>query len=134
MPYHSKSLYIFADLKIDYDQDSIYAAKSHAQELLRENSTRRYEFVRWKQLIRLLAWGFLRFLVTIALCGGLYAALWGYSSRPPMDDTEKRYFNFIITALSMALGMNLASTFKSVALNVRWWILSQKLRPLKEVC
>lgn len=42
-------------------------------------------------------------------------------------------FNFVVTALSLALGLNLASSLKSVAVKSRWWILSWEKRPLEEV-
>ncbi len=42
-------------------------------------------------------------------------------------------FNFLVTALSLALGLNLASSLKSVAVKSRWWILSWEKRPLHEV-
>jgi len=42
-------------------------------------------------------------------------------------------FNFLVTALSLALGLNLASSLKSVAVKSRWWILSWEKRPLDDV-
>jgi hypothetical protein len=42
-------------------------------------------------------------------------------------------FNFLVTALSLALGLNLESSLKSVAVKSRWWILSWEKRSLEEV-
>lgn len=50
------------------------------------------------------------------------------------SDGKKREFNTVITALSLALGFNLAASFKAMAIDMRWWILSRKRRSLREVC
>lgn len=88
----------------------------------------------FKQLLRLLSWGLARFIVTGILVGGLYVTLWTFQAKSVMDETQKKLFNTIVTALSMALGINIASSFKNVAIDTRWWFLSRKRRPLKEVC
>jgi hypothetical protein len=48
-------------------------------------------------------------------------------------DNGKKAFNTLVTGLSMALGISIASSFKSVALSIIWWILSRKKRPIEEV-
>jgi hypothetical protein len=50
-----------------------------------------------------------------------------------LSTSQKRLFNFLVTAFSLALGLNLASSLKSVAVKARWWILSGEKRPLDEV-
>lgn len=45
----------------------------------------------------------------------------------------KSVFNAINTGLSMTLGMCVAEGFKSMAVDIRWWILSRKTRSLPEV-
>lgn len=42
-------------------------------------------------------------------------------------------YNAITTAISIALGLNLMSAFKDLALNMRWPVLSAKKRNLVEV-
>lgn len=42
-------------------------------------------------------------------------------------------FNFLVTALSLALGLNLASSLKSAAVKSRWWILSWEKRSIDDV-
>ena len=65
--------------------------------------------------------------------GGLYATLWLFEAKSAMNEVQKKVFNTIITGLSMALGINIASSFKNVAVDTRWFFLSRKNRPLKEV-
>jgi hypothetical protein len=42
-------------------------------------------------------------------------------------------YNTVTTAISIALGLNIASAFKDMALNMRWPILSARKRNLDEV-
>lgn len=49
------------------------------------------------------------------------------------SDGKQRLFNSVITVLSLALGFNMAASFKTMAIDVRWWILSRKRRSLREV-
>ncbi|MCJ1395636.1 hypothetical protein MMC18_008522 [Xylographa bjoerkii] len=107
--------------------DSAYTAFGKEEpDLSREFSPR-------KQLFSLLSFGLVRFIVTGVLVGGLYATLWLYESESVMSELQKKLFNTIVTALSMALGINIASSFKNVALDTRWFFLSRKGRPLKEI-
>lgn len=39
----------------------------------------------------------------------------------------------LIIGSSLALGLNIASSLKAMAVDFRWWLLSHKKRPLKEV-
>lgn len=59
--------------------------------------------------------------------------LFGYARKPVLVESQKRIFNTLVTALSMSLGIAIASSFKQVAVNIRWWILSRRRRPLSEV-
>jgi hypothetical protein len=90
-------------------------------------------FKHWKQFLDLLASGFFRFLISAGLIVALYELIWRYSSFPVLNTSQKRMFNFLVTALSLALGLNLASSLKSVAVKSRWWILSWEKRNLKDV-
>lgn len=90
-------------------------------------------FKHWKQFFRLLGAGFLRFLISAGLIAALYELIWWYSSFALLNTSQKRMFNFLVTALSLALGLNLASSLKSIAIKSRWWILSWEKRPLEDV-
>lgn len=50
-----------------------------------------------------------------------------------LSEGRKRMFNALTTAISIALGLNLMSAFKDLALNMRWPVLSAKKRNLIEV-
>ena len=50
-----------------------------------------------------------------------------------LTEKQKRTYNAITTGISIALGLNLMSAFKDLALNMRWPILSAKKRNLVEV-
>lgn len=50
-----------------------------------------------------------------------------------IGEAEKRWYNGITTAISIALGLNIASAFKDMALNMRWPILAVGKRNLVEV-
>ena len=62
----------------------------------------------------------------------MYGVIYYYQSRPLMSRVSVKTFNALTTAISIALGLNIASSLKSMALGVRWWILSYR-RPVKEV-
>jgi uncharacterized membrane-anchored protein YitT (DUF2179 family) len=92
-----------------------------------------HKFVRRRQLQKLLIKGFFRFTITITLTATLLWTLFAYSKPTVLTESQKRIFNTLVTALSMGLGIAIASSFKQVAINTRWWILSKKKRPLSEV-
>ncbi|PVH72023.1 hypothetical protein DL98DRAFT_553373 [Cadophora sp. DSE1049] len=74
-----------------------------------------------------------RWLLNAILIVCLYVTLWHYSSKKVMTSAKKRVFNAIVTGLSLALGLSIASGLKAMALEVRWWILSRQKRSLREV-
>jgi hypothetical protein len=90
-------------------------------------------FKPWRQFFHLLGTGFVRFLLTAGLIIALWKIIWTYSTYPILNPGQKRFFNFLVTAFSLALGLNLASSLKSVAVKSRWWILTWEKRPLDEV-
>lgn len=50
-----------------------------------------------------------------------------------MTEFRKRVFNAVTTGIGLALGLNIASAFKDMALNMRWPILARRERNLIEV-
>jgi hypothetical protein len=74
-----------------------------------------------------------RWGITVALCTAyiLVTILW--NNKGPVDENSKKIYNTITTGISIALGLNIASAFKDMALNMRWPILSHQKRSLKEV-
>ena len=56
-----------------------------------------------------------------------------WAKKPVVDELSKRIFNAITTAISIALGLNVASAFKDMTMNMRWPILGFRKRNLDEV-
>lgn len=50
-----------------------------------------------------------------------------------VTETKKRLYNAATTGIALALGLNIASAFKDMALNMRWPILANRERNLIEV-
>jgi hypothetical protein len=92
-----------------------------------------HRFVRKRQLLTLLLEGSARFFITVGLTAGLLLTLFYYAKMPVLRESQKKMFNTLVTSLSMSLGIAIASSFKEVAINIRWWVLSRKKRPLSEV-
>ena len=64
---------------------------------------------------------------------GFYVLLWKFKKPRVISPETKSAFDAITVALSIAFGLNIASSLKGVALNARWWILSMKRRTSSEV-
>lgn len=75
-----------------------------------------------------------RLAVTFLLCGAYGLAAQQYQKKGPKTEAQKKGFNTITTGISICLGLNIASAFKDIALNMRWVILNGRKRSLKEVC
>ena len=50
-----------------------------------------------------------------------------------VTESRKRVYNAATTGIGLALGLNIASAFKDMALNMRWPILARRARNLVEV-
>jgi hypothetical protein len=73
-------------------------------------------------------------MITAALCGGYVLATNIWQSKGAQSEGQKKTYNTITTGISIALGLNISSAFKDMALNMRWPILAGKTRNLVEVC
>jgi hypothetical protein len=76
--------------------------------------------------------GLARCVISWVLIAGFYISLWMYKDRV-ISPERKSGFDAITVALSIALGLNIASSLKSIALDLRWWVLGKRRRPSKEV-
>ncbi len=85
-----------------------------------------------QKFTKLLLSGLPRCLISWLLIGAFYLSLWAYKDRI-LSPRSKSSFDAITVALSIAFGLNIASALKTVALDLRWWILSIGKRPSKEV-
>ncbi|KAE9580103.1 hypothetical protein CGMCC3_g3889 [Colletotrichum fructicola] len=84
---------------------------------------------RWKVIAKVLSrWG-----ITMAVIVSIYVVIWVYSSKPVMSQTTKRQYNALITGLSIALGIAVASSLNHMVAELRWWILSRRYRSKSKV-
>jgi hypothetical protein len=74
----------------------------------------------------------MKWLMTMALCASTAGALVAYQRRWALPTDQKHTFNAVITGLSVALSLNLASSFRYYAQVLRWRLLASDYRPLKE--
>lgn len=90
----------------------------------RNDSFSNEHFKRGNQFKRLLLACAVRWALTAALVVGAYLVLWRYSLKPAMVSNKKKEFNTLIIAISIALGLNIASSMKHLVRELRWWVLS----------
>jgi hypothetical protein len=70
--------------------------------------------------------------MTLILSGLYYLSIRLYRGRT-LSLGQKSVFDAIIVAISIALGLNIASALKEVAIHTRWWFLSKRHLHIKEV-
>ncbi|KIW76330.1 hypothetical protein Z517_11076 [Fonsecaea pedrosoi CBS 271.37] len=90
------------------------------------------EFKPDRQRRRLLAVGLWQWFLTLLLCGLLALCLGVFGNLLWMTVTQVKAFNALIVLLSLFLGNNLTSSLREYAMMMRWRILTEKYRPLKE--
>ncbi|ETN38124.1 uncharacterized protein HMPREF1541_07748 [Cyphellophora europaea CBS 101466] len=71
------------------------------------------------------------FMLTVTFCVTYFAILYSYSNKDTISVPERRIFNALTTANSLALGVNLAGSLRSYAKMMRWRLLSIRYRPLQ---
>lgn len=87
-----------------------------------------------KQTPLQIAKGFLpRWILTLAIAWAMYGVLVHYSKYTVMSRNSKRRFNAVITALSLLLGLAIASSLDGMVSDLRWWILSRRFRSRRKV-
>jgi len=72
-------------------------------------------------------------MITFAVTLSLYGTIIGFTRYDSIGEVGKKTYNTLFTALSMILGISIASSFKAMALNLRWYILGRRNRPIEEV-
>jgi hypothetical protein len=92
-----------------------------------------HDFNAAKQLRRLLWRGFVRFSCTLVAAILLTLTIFVFSRKSVINNTRKKWFNAISTGLSLTLGISIAHGYKAMAIDLRWWMLSQHRRSLSEV-
>ncbi|KAK1985823.1 hypothetical protein LZ30DRAFT_583266 [Colletotrichum cereale] len=76
---------------------------------------------------------FSRWAITMVIIVSIYVVILVYSSKAVMDQTTKRQYNALITGLSIALGLAVASSLNHMVAELRWWILSRRYRSKRKV-
>ncbi|GKT64974.1 hypothetical protein ColTof4_07367 [Colletotrichum tofieldiae] len=76
---------------------------------------------------------FSRWAITMFIIISIYVVIWVYSNKTVMNQTTKRQYNALITGLSIALGLAVASSLNHMVAELRWWILSRRYRSKRKV-
>lgn len=86
-----------------------------------------------KQLRYLLLGALARWIISFLLCAAWILATVIVANKGPVTEFTKKIFNAATTGVALALGLNIASAFKGMALTLRWPILANRERNLEEV-
>lgn len=86
-----------------------------------------------KQLRHLLIGSSVRWVLSLLLCAAWVLATRLVVQEGAVTETKKRIYNAATTGIALALGLNIASAFKDMAMNMRWPILANRERNLIEV-
>lgn len=76
--------------------------------------------------------GSARWLITALLCVAYAGVTIIWVNKGAVSEASKKLYNTITTGISIAMGLNVASAFKDLALNMRWPILHARKRNLVE--
>jgi hypothetical protein len=74
-----------------------------------------------------------RWILTAILLGAIFVTVKVFANLTIFGEDLKRWFNGITTGLSICLGLNYASSMKSMAIDARWKILSKEPHTAREV-
>ncbi|WQF87643.1 hypothetical protein CDEST_12657 [Colletotrichum destructivum] len=88
---------------------------------------------RRKSKMKVLMKVFSRWAITMCVIMSIYTVIIVYSGRTVMNQTTKRQYNALITGLSIALGLAVASSLNHMVAELRWWILSRRFRSKRKV-
>ncbi len=75
----------------------------------------------------------LRWFASVLFVVAIYVILWYYSKLNIMSTTTKREFNALIIGLSLGLGMSITISLEAMAVEIRYWIISLRDWPDREV-
>lgn len=65
------------------------------------------KFDPYRQLVRLLLKGFVRWMVSVLIITATISTIWGYSQKAILSRTQSRVFSALTTGLLLALNMNM---------------------------
>ena len=111
----------------EHSTSSVLPAPTHPQSTLPQARAKKLS-----KSTSLFLHGFARCIITWVLVVGFYLSLRLYQDRV-ISPGAKSMFDAINVVLSIAFGLNIASSLKEIALDFRWWILGHRQRPWQEV-
>src|SRR4051794_38714373 len=85
-----------------------------------------------RQLRHILYASSTRLFITFGLFAAYIMLTTVWVKKGAVNENSKRIYNAMTTAISLAVGLNIATAFKDMALNMRWPILNNRKRSLKE--
>jgi hypothetical protein len=83
------------------------------------------EYRRSRQRRRIMLNSSMRLLLTALLCGLCAVFLKKYQRKSDMSIDDSQWFNTLMTALPLFIGLNYRSSLQSYARVLRWWILAR---------
>ncbi|KAF5878056.1 uncharacterized protein Bfra_000223 [Botrytis fragariae] len=125
---HSNSAATLLPHEQDYAQ-----FESHFQTPEQSFTTGPYKSKTGKQFRHILLKSLARWFITLVLCIAYFLTLTFWNNKGTVTERSKRIFNATTTGISIALGLNIASSLKGMALNARWAILHASKRNLYEL-
>ncbi|CAO2655122.1 Nn.00g101860.m01.CDS01 [Neocucurbitaria sp. VM-36] len=99
--------------------------------LYKHNATAR-EYRRQLQRRRILLNCSSRLILTALLCALCAVVLWVYQKKHDLTTADSQWFNTVMTALPLAIGLNYRSSLQSYAKILRWWVLGRWAWPLRQ--
>lgn len=89
-------------------------------------------YLHHQQRNRLLGKTIGEFIITLLLCLTYWAVLFGYHFSNGLNKSHRRWFNALVTANALVLGVNLSNSLRSYAKMLRWRMLASKYRSLRK--
>ncbi|KAH8685888.1 hypothetical protein BGZ60DRAFT_543059 [Tricladium varicosporioides] len=97
-----------------------------------ENTSHLFKFNSKQQIGRLLGWSLAQIGLTVMFLSAYMVSIYHYANKHPISNFEKKWLNVVFVSYSLAVGMNVAYTYKRAAVLLRWRILTQRVRTLAE--
>ncbi|RKF57241.1 hypothetical protein OnM2_075048 [Erysiphe neolycopersici] len=129
----------------NYKPSSIRSSDSHSQKEFYEFSNTSIQDLNPKdeleedkndnkrQQTKILINCMIKYFITLALCSGYILATLIWQRKSALSAFEKRVYNTIVTGISIALGLNISSSFRDIAQTLRWPIMSLKKQNIEEL-
>jgi hypothetical protein len=77
--------------------------------------------------------GLLRWFITALLCGMYYLMVKVYEGRT-LSPNDKSVFDWLTIAVTLALGLNMASSYKEIGLHMKSWFYVKRGVTIRDVC